>query len=213
MAPDLERSCFEMCILLVCVICPGCLSRHGFSQRRLSMLGSDGRRYFFLVQVRIRPDLALRAVYGVLEDQTNKQSNATIFILFFVYFVSTWDAACPTFAWSSPKNAFFSRFLRRYLVWYVGIVTGVGFCCCLFFVQLEQPMFVSIMSSSTWISTDLPTAWRTHAFWIQESQALCGARLRASCTQTHTYEEATSMPMLLLSLLFPDELMAMLQSS
>ena len=32
------------------------------------MLGSDGRRYFFLVQVRIRPDLALRAVYGVLED-------------------------------------------------------------------------------------------------------------------------------------------------
>lgn len=111
------------------------------------------------------------------------------------------------------KTPFFSRFLRRYLVWYVGIVTGVGFCCCLFFVQLEQPMFVSIMSSSTWISTDLPTAWRTHAFWIQESQALCGARVRTSCTQTHTYEEATSMPMLLLSLLFPDELMAMLQSS
>lgn len=30
--------------------CLCCLS-HGFSQRRLSMLGSDGRRYFFLVQV------------------------------------------------------------------------------------------------------------------------------------------------------------------
>lgn len=39
------------------VLC-ACSCRHGFSQRRLSMLGSDGRRYFFLVQVRISTRLA-----------------------------------------------------------------------------------------------------------------------------------------------------------
>ncbi|CAB1109030.1 unnamed protein product [Ectocarpus sp. CCAP 1310/34] len=46
------------------------LHRHGFSQRRLSMLGSDGRRYFFLVQFAIphvtRTDERVMQVHSML---------------------------------------------------------------------------------------------------------------------------------------------------